>query len=553
MFLPGVTLTTMRPAALEASTRADVAMFVGCIARRDGALPEEQRAELERSGWSSTGLFEVSAERLQALLDIPVAVDSWSEFDSLFAWDRRPAAPGSSDLLPTPLGLAVKNFFEEGGAKAYIVRTGDPLPLADPARDPDEVAKEKLSLLNWAAAAAAPDASSRTPILPGYRGRGAPPSPTDPKTWTGAALIYAIDDTAMLLLPDLIDLCSGEPHAIPAEPQPPAPPEQFRPCATDAPQLEPEPRAARPEYRAARLDVSGYREWASALRYVLDLLGRPRGPAHRHDVMLLSAFPLPLGEAGFDRGEESWPLAILGGLRTGSKQGDPLLLDADGIGNARLQLAYPWIETAASFDLPEGLQSPEGVLAGMVARTALAEGAFRSAAGRPCRSPRRLHPEIATSDLARGLPGSEADWLGARLSIIGHRRGAIELMSDSTMATDRRWRAGGVSRLMGILLRAARHLGDELIFEPNGPHLWARVRSRVEALLEDLWNQGALEGRNRGEAYEVYCDESSMSATDIDAGRVICRIGFTAAYPIERINVSLLLLEAPTMSRKEAA
>ena len=38
---------------------------------------------------------------------------------------------------------------EEGGAKAYIVRTGDPLPLADP-EDADAFAENKLRLqVEW--------------------------------------------------------------------------------------------------------------------------------------------------------------------------------------------------------------------------------------------------------------------------------------------------------------------------------------------------------------------------------------------------------------------
>ena len=176
--------------------------------------------------------------------------------------------------------------------------------------------------------------------------------------------------------------------------------------------------------------------WASALNYTLSLLGRPRGPAHRRDIMLLSALPLPLEEAGFDHGEENWPLDLLN--LPGIPAPKVSLFDEASIGNPRLQLAYPWVETAASAMLPEGLQSPEGLLAGLVARTALADGAYRSAAGRPCRIVRRLHPDIATSDVARGLPGGEADWLGARLSLLGLKRGLFELLSDSTMATGSR-------------------------------------------------------------------------------------------------------------------
>jgi hypothetical protein len=566
MFMPGITFSASRPAWAGLSSRADVALFVGCVARTGTAVPAALRSELEEGGWSPTGLFRTNAARLDALLDIPVPIESWSEFESLYDWNRRPAAPLSADMLPTALGLAVKGFFEEGGAKAYVVRTGDPLPLADPnAKTADENASRRR-LLSWTDKDAPADAAERAPILPGLGDRGDGADPADPKTWRGAATIYAVSDAAMLVIPDLIDLCAGSPIPVPPVPERPGPPEQFKPCAPPAPDLAPEARAARPEYQAPRLDEAGYALWASALQFALELLGRPKGPAHRRDVMLVSAFPLPVVESrfrtrkdaglpssagGFGAAEEVWPLAILD--RKGIPSANGKLFDAAVIGNARLQLAYPWIETTASLNLPEGLQSPEGLLAGMVARTSLADGAFRSAAGRPCRSPRRLYPDLDESDMRRGLPGGASDWLGERLCLIGMKRGRIELVSDSTMAPDRKWRAGGVSRLMGIILRAARLFGDDLMFEPSGPRLWGRIQSTVESFLDDLWQRGALDGRSRDDAFTVDCNETSMTQADLDAGRVICRIGFTAAYPIQHINVSLLLLEAAGARAREAA
>jgi phage tail sheath protein FI len=43
-----------------------------------------------------------------------------------------------------------------------------------------------------------------------------------------------------------------------------------------------------------------------------------------------------------------------------------------------------------------------------------------------------------------------------------------------------------------------------------------------------------------------------MTQTDIDAGRAIMEIGFTAAYPVERIVVSLNLIEPQPRAREAA-
>lgn len=283
------------------------------------------------------------------------------------------------------------------------------------------------------------------------------------------------------------------------------------------------------------------------------MLGRPRGPEHRRDVMLLAAVPIP--EAGLElpAGSEQWPLELLCDAKNAGTDKAPLApFDGDSIGSARLQLCYPWISTPDSAGSPEGLQSAEGCLAGLIARSALEGGAFRSAAGRTLSSPALLFPRLAPSNVARGLAG-KADWLGDRLCIFAERRSRIELVSDATAASDRAWRKGGVSRLVGILLRACRHLGEELLFEASGPALWSRLTAEVTALLEELRALGAFDGLSPGDCYEVTCDRSVMSQADVDAGRVRCEVVVNPASPIERIVVTLALLEPVPALAQEAA
>ena len=357
----------------------------------------------------------------------------------------------------------------------------------------------------------------------------------------------------MLLLPDLPDLVAGPAEIVEPPAEPPGPPEEFRPCAA-APQDEaPEPRDSIPLYRAPRLSRDEYRTWSAALAHVLQLLGRPRGPTHRRDVMVISSLPIPEAGLSMPSGSEQWPLEVLAETGNAGTDEAPLaLFDADAIGNARLQLGYPWMATVDAARCPEQLQSPEGALAGLIARSALEQGGFRSAAGRRLASWVRPVPGIPGSDIARGLPG-RSDWLGDRLCLFAERRGQIELVSDATAAEDRAWRKGGVSRLIAILLRACRHLGDELVFEANGPVLWAALAEQVTAVLERLRAMGAFEGLSAADSYRVSCDESTMTASDIDAGRVRCEVIVNPASPIERIVVTLALLEPVSPMVREAA
>lgn len=519
-----------RPAA-GLSARADVALFVGLVARRAAPIPAVLRAALAAAGWAGGGPFARSPAAVEALLDVPVPVDGFDAFEALFAWDERTVAAGDPRRLPCPLGLAVRSFFAEGGRRAVILRVGDPLPLL-------ATGAAKRRLLDWNAATAPADAAARVPLLPGLDRLGTSAESTDPASWRGAAHLFGVEEAAMLLLPDLPELVAGTPAPIPDLPAPPAPPEQFKPCAPALPGVVPPPRATRLAVTAPRLDRDGYADWANALRFTLDLLAPARSVAQRRDIMLLASLPLPSRRPGAAPPEaEAWPLALLAEARIPLRA----LLDRARLGSARLQLAYPWVETGDSTLLPEGAQAPEGLLAGALARTALTLGAFRSAAGSTLATPRRSLPALGTGALRRGLPGRDADWLGDRLSLIGAAPGGIALLSDATMAADPAWRAGGVSRLMGILLRAARQLGQQALFENSGPALWAEVQTELEAFLLRLRAAGALAGATPAEAFTVRCDRSTMTQADIDAGRVIATVAVTAAQPIQRITVTLAL------------
>jgi phage tail sheath protein FI len=94
---------------------------------------------------------------------------------------------------------------------------------------------------------------------------------------------------------------------------------------------------------------------------------------------------------------------------------------------------------------------------------------------------------------------------------------------------------------MGLLLRAARRVGEGLAFEPSGPLLWARARTAIEDLLLSFWREGALAGASAAQAFSVRCDRSTMTPADLDNGRLIVVVSVRPAAAIERITVVLNL------------
>ena len=431
------------------------------------------------------------------------------------------------------------------------MRTGDPYPLVDISEGAGTFRARKKALLDWKAADAPADAAGRVPLLPGFTNFANQPDPGTRSTWAGMAAIFGIEDAAMLLLPDLIELCAGAPAPVAFIPEPLGPDEQFKDCAPALPAAIPATRPGRPSWRAPRLDKNGYALWARATRHAIDTLGRPTGPGHRRDVMLVGAAPLPSPESGYDKGEERNPLQVL--ERDGAAITKQSLFDNSLAGSARLQLAYPWVTTAQSLGQPEAIQSPEGVMAGIMARTAMQHGAFHSCAGQKPVSVQGVVPELTGAELANGSQGSKESWLGDRLSLIGRRYGEITLLSDATTANSRAWQVGGVSRLMGIILRGARHLGQDLMFEPSGQQIWARLEGMFRSFLEGLRQKNAFEGFTPADCYDVRCDRSTMSQNDIDNGRIIAQISFSPAYPVERITVSLALTQPASAAQQQRA
>src|SRR5205085_4211601 len=135
-----------------------------------------------------------------------------------------------------------------------------------------------------------------------------------------------------------------------------------------------------------------------------------------------------------------------------------------------------------------------------------------------------------------------------RVTVIGPSPGGFRLLSDVTTADDEAYRPANVNRLVCAIVRAARVTGAAEVFQSNGEALWRRLRESLSDLLAGLWAAGALAGESAEEAFEVRCDRSTMTQTDQDSGRVICRISFMAASPVVHVTVVLAMDEGGNLS-----
>jgi phage tail sheath protein FI len=222
-----------------------------------------------------------------------------------------------------------------------------------------------------------------------------------------------------------------------------------------------------------------------------------------------------------------------------------------------VQLAYPWARTRGAGALPEGLESPDGVLAGVLARNALERGTFRSAAGQPLGSVVDVHPllpqqELVAAPAPRHRSGGTRT-VAERVSLLGRTPRGMQLLSDVTASGAEHFRPASVHRLVSAVVRAARRVGEDAVFDSSGERMWASVAARIEGVLLALWSDGALRGATPAAAFDVRCDRTTMTQADLDAGRAIAIVRFDPAAPIERITVVLALDAAGSLALPLAA
>jgi hypothetical protein len=465
-----------QPVRVESKpNRMDIALFAGFVRMKTDVQVTEGSSLyqwLDERGW----IRKPYGRSYQQLQDLPVPVESWQEFESLFDWQNRTLGGGDG---ATYLGAAVRSFFAQGGRKCYVVRVDDPWGL-------DASSQERLKALDR--------------LIPGYPGPFLP-TPQDRYSWKGVGHLYGLPDVSFVCMPDLVEAVANQRIRIELPVLPPSPPEQFVECSV-APLELPSDQTVR-DIGAPVCDDTGFANWKTALELVTSAISRSA-----REVELVAAVPIPVGNLQFHVAPST----------------------------AFLQLGYPWVRTPGSDGLPARLESPDGALAGLLARSALSQGTYQSAANVHTADLYDLYPVLDRQE-------QQDKRLIERVSLFGQTPAGLRLLSDVTMSLDERYRPGSVSRMIATVVRTARRLGEEVMFEASGERLWGAIASRLDGFMRSLYLEGVFAGASPSEAYTVRCDASTMTQNDIDNGRIIALVQFDAAVPVDTITVVLIVNE----------
>lgn len=195
-------------------------------------------------------------------------------------------------------------------------------------------------------------------------------------------------------------------------------------------------------------------------------------------------------------------------------------------------LYYPWLY---AFDpLSKGYinMPPSGFVSGIYARADVERGVHKAPANEKVNgvvNTERLNGKYrivdkGTQDILnplgvnciRSFPGRGIRVWGAR-----------------TMSSNSLWKYVNVRRLFLFLEESIEKGTQWVVFEPNDPKLWARVKQTISQFLTSVWKSGALMGNTPDDAFFIKCDDTTMTQSDIDNGRLVVQVGVAPVKPAE--------------------
>ena len=181
---------------------------------------------------------------------------------------------------------------------------------------------------------------------------------------------------------------------------------------------------------------------------------------------------------------------------------------------------------------------PCGIIAGVMARTDTQRGVWKAPAGLD-----------AALNGVQGLAANLSDAENGMLNPLGINClrsfpvsgkvvwGARTLRVADQLADEYKYVP---VRRLALYIEESLYRGTQwVVFEPNDEPLWSQIRLNVGAFMHNLFRQGAFQGRTPREAYLVKCDSETTTQNDINLGIVNVLVGFAPLKPAEFVIIKI--------------
>lgn len=213
-------------------------------------------------------------------------------------------------------------------------------------------------------------------------------------------------------------------------------------------------------------------------------------------------------------------------------------------------LYFPYIlstdpVSGASIEMP-----PSGTVAGIFASTDASRGVWKAPAGLATSilnstgvvpwglltDPQQGVLNTLGVNCLRQFPGSGTVVFGART------------MVTADPALSNMWRYVPVRRMALFLEQTLYSNLGWVVFEPNAEPLWTSIRTSIGAFMLGLFNQGAFQGDQPSDAFQVKCDGQTTVQADIDNGIVNIVVAFAPLKPAEFVVINIAQLAGQASS-----
>jgi phage tail sheath protein FI len=195
---------------------------------------------------------------------------------------------------------------------------------------------------------------------------------------------------------------------------------------------------------------------------------------------------------------------------------------------------FPWLRES---DPSERLMNPEGTgllkvppsghVAGIYAQVDGTRGVHKAPANVVVRG---------ADDLVTRLTTAQQDGLNPKgVNVLRSFNGTIKVWGGRTMGGSDNGEFTYVStrRFFNFLRESIDEGTQFVVFEPNSPDLWERIKRSVGDFLLNQWRDGALFGTTPKQAFFVKCDEETNPSSVRESGQVITEIGVAIVKPAE--------------------
>jgi uncharacterized protein len=181
---------------------------------------------------------------------------------------------------------------------------------------------------------------------------------------------------------------------------------------------------------------------------------------------------------------------------------------------------------------------PCGAVAGVMARTDSTRGVWKAPAGFDATLVGVPELRVPLTDLENGeLNKLAVNCLRAMPAPGRVVWGSRTLQGDDRIASE--WKYIPVRRT-ALFIEESLYRGTHwVVFEPNDEPLWAQIRLNIGAFMQNLFRQGAFQGKTPQEAYFVKCDKETTTQNDINLGIVNIIVGFAPLKPAEFVIIYL--------------